>query len=78
MCNAKDCEQYHPDNICCTCQNLEWYKLRQILADIKEIVDICCKTTDCAKCKFFAICENNCVDVILQKLSEVEDEITTR
>lgn len=36
MCNAKDCEQYHPDNICCTCQNLEWYKLKQTLTEIKE------------------------------------------
>lgn len=52
----------------------EIQKLSQTLTEIKEIAEICCKTTDCKKCKFFEICENNCVDVILQKISEVEDE----
>ena len=48
-------------------------KLKGCLTEIKEIAEICCKTTDCKKCKFFEICENNCVDVILQKISEVEE-----
>lgn len=48
------------------------YKNQQALTEIKEITEICCKTTDCKKCKFFEICENNCVDVILQKISECE------
>ena len=65
MCNAKDCEQYHPDNSCCTCQNLEWYKCRQKLAEIKEIAEICMEL-------------NNCTKYILQKISEAENEITTR
>ena len=65
MCNAKDCEQYHPDNICCTCQNLEWYKLKQTLTEIKEIVETCMELNDCTK-------------YILQKISEAENEITTR
>ena len=58
MCNAKDCEQYHPDNICCTCQNLEWYKLKQTLTEIKEIAETCMELNDCTK-------------YILQKISEV-------
>lgn len=49
------------------------YKNQQTLAEISNIVQVCCKTTDCKKCKFFEICENNCVDVILQKIREVED-----
>ena len=65
MCNAKDCEQYHPDNICCTCQNLEWYKLKQTLTEIKEIAETCMELNDCTK-------------YILQKISEAENEITTR
>ena len=65
MCNAKDCEQYHPSNICCTCQNLEWYKLKQTLTEIKEIAETCMELNDCTK-------------YILQKISEAENEITTR
>ena len=61
MCNAKDCEQYHPDNICCTCQNLEWYKLKQTLTEIKEIAETCMEINDCTK-------------YILQKISECEME----
>lgn len=53
--------------------NKENNKLKQTLAEISNIVQVCCKTTDCKKCKFFEICENNCVDVILQKIREVED-----
>ena len=49
------------------------YKNQQALTEIKEIVETCCKIADCKKCNFFAICENNCVDVILQKISEVEE-----
>ena len=56
-----------------TVKEAEIRKLSQTLTEIKEIADICCKTTDCKKCKFFAICENDCVDVILQKISECEE-----
>ena len=62
MCNAKDCEQYHPDNICCTCQNLERYKLKQTLTEIKEIVEKGVKIHD----------DIIVSKQILQKISEVE------
>ena len=56
------------------CKEQKNEELKQTLTEIKEIAEICCKTTDCKKCKFFEICENNCVDVILQKISESEVE----
>lgn len=30
-CDAKDCEQYYPEHICCHCRNAEWYGLRDEL-----------------------------------------------
>ena len=67
MCNAKDCEQYHPDNICCTCQNLEWYKLEQTITEIKEIAEKGHKERgNLMRTWWFK--------EILQKISEVEDE----
>ena len=88
MCNAKDCEQYHPDNICCTCQNLEWYKLKQTLTEIKKIAENLAPMTDeydncyykdsCSKCKFQEDCQYFKVEQILQKISEAENETTTR
>ena len=29
--NAKDCEQCSSDTVCCNCQNLAWYKLKEQL-----------------------------------------------
>ena len=29
--NAKDCEQCNPDSVCCYCQNIAWYKLKEQL-----------------------------------------------
>lgn len=75
MCNAKDCEQCNSDNICCTCQNLEWYKLKQTLIEIKEIAE-----SEMDSKEFMAIqCmlngsvdnKNKVLKQILQKISEV-------
>ena len=84
--NAKDCEQCSPDSVCCYCKNIACYqleetidgllkiqyqladnnkKLRQTLTEIKEIAEVY------EELHGFLDCSG---DLILQKISEVEDE----
>lgn len=46
-------------------------KLKQTLAEIKEIAESCHNTSMCKECKFFNDCEDGALPLIIQKISEV-------
>lgn len=51
----------------------EYRKLKQTLIEIKEIAETC-STTPCSRCKFTDVCTTMNMGLILQKISEVENE----
>lgn len=57
--DCKDCEQYNPENVCCSCKNLVYKKLRKENEILKNsLYNI--GTYECPKCGYYSLLGFKC------------------